>query len=399
MYRFTIGRDQGNDVVLNDPTVSSWHAALVIDDTGRPRIEDLQSKNGTFVNKARISGSTPLKPGDRLEFGRCRWDWEAFLSGGGASGAGRSASRAPSASQAVPAASGSKKAMLMGAGIVLAVFAAFAVFTEPGRRLMAPVFGGDSASLGDGKSGKRKIVYDISCLRDSSASDRMIAMGSDMEDELVKSAEPVPLEDEVKVGDEVLESIKNDYEFLSSGPYVNRVRKIMNKLVPLIDSARGFRYTYYVVNSPDVNAFTAGGKVFVFTGILDFADNDDEIACVLGHEIYHNELGHISKKLRKQIAMKKIFGEQGSMFAQMADALFGQSFNQDEETMCDLHGLDLAVKAGFKGCSIISLWERMARDENPNELEKWFRSHPYGKQRATCIRHHIKTNYDKECTQ
>lgn len=392
MFKFTIGRDTGNDVVISDPTVSSWHAALYINNQGLPEIEDLQSRNGTFVNNQRVTGKKMLKPGDRVVLGKTAWDWEKFLTGAGSGRAVVSENgTAPAAARG-----GMLKAVAGGVAILLVVFGAFGTLTEPGRKLLAPILGRDSSGAAE-KKPARVIKYDISCLRDSSASDRMIGVGSDIEDEIIRNAPPVPLEDEVSVGEEVLESIRNQYTFLSSGPHFDRVKRIMNKLVPNIDSARGFRYTFYVVQSDDINAFTAGGKVFVFTGILDFAKSDDEVACVLGHEIYHNELGHINKKLRKHVAMKKVFGDQAGIFAQMADALFGQAFNQDEETLCDLHGLDLAMKIGYKGCSITQLWERMAKDENPNEMEKWFRSHPYGKQRAACIRHHIKTNYDTDC--
>lgn len=60
-----IGRAAGNDLVIDDQDVSRQHARLTWD--GRQVIvEDLGSSNGTFVNGARISGPTLLRPGDVL---------------------------------------------------------------------------------------------------------------------------------------------------------------------------------------------------------------------------------------------------------------------------------------------------------------------------------------------
>jgi pSer/pThr/pTyr-binding forkhead associated (FHA) protein len=64
----TVGRAQGCAVLLGDPTVSSIHARIAARGEDRV-IEDLDSRNGTFVNKARISAPTPLKAGDRVGIG------------------------------------------------------------------------------------------------------------------------------------------------------------------------------------------------------------------------------------------------------------------------------------------------------------------------------------------
>lgn len=68
--RLTIGRGEENDLILNeDPTVSRQHAAIESLPEGRWRIRDLRSRNGTFVNGLRVSGSMPLGPGDRVKIG------------------------------------------------------------------------------------------------------------------------------------------------------------------------------------------------------------------------------------------------------------------------------------------------------------------------------------------
>ena len=63
-----IGRDPAAAVRLDSPRVSRTHARLVRQ--GRDAsIEDLGSKNGTFVRGARITAPTPLQDGDEVQIG------------------------------------------------------------------------------------------------------------------------------------------------------------------------------------------------------------------------------------------------------------------------------------------------------------------------------------------
>lgn len=64
-----IGREGSDVIVLHSPTVSRRHARLIVDDGG-VTVEDLDSKNGTFVNDARVSSAPlPVSDGDRVRIG------------------------------------------------------------------------------------------------------------------------------------------------------------------------------------------------------------------------------------------------------------------------------------------------------------------------------------------
>jgi DNA-binding winged helix-turn-helix (wHTH) protein len=63
-----LGRDEDADAMLDDPQVSRHHARVVID-PDRVTIEDLESKNGTFVRDVRIDHPVELKDGDEVRLG------------------------------------------------------------------------------------------------------------------------------------------------------------------------------------------------------------------------------------------------------------------------------------------------------------------------------------------
>jgi len=67
-----LGAAEGIDISMQDPTISSRHAAMVVDATsGSVAVEDTGSTNGTFVNDEHIgfNGRRELRDGDRLRFG------------------------------------------------------------------------------------------------------------------------------------------------------------------------------------------------------------------------------------------------------------------------------------------------------------------------------------------
>lgn len=66
-----IGREEDADVMINSPDVSRRHAAVTIGPSGN-HIEDLGSKNGTFVGTKRLNAPASLVGGEEIFLGRCR---------------------------------------------------------------------------------------------------------------------------------------------------------------------------------------------------------------------------------------------------------------------------------------------------------------------------------------
>jgi hypothetical protein len=64
-----VGRNEGNDIVLNDPTVSGQHALLVPAPGKGHVVHDLTSANGTWVNGQRVTAQQLLVHGDVVLLG------------------------------------------------------------------------------------------------------------------------------------------------------------------------------------------------------------------------------------------------------------------------------------------------------------------------------------------
>ncbi len=77
--RITIGRAPDNSLQIDDPSVSSRHAQLLLID-GRYQLKDLDSTNGTRVNSEAVT-DTFLRVGDRLRFGKVEARFESDATG------------------------------------------------------------------------------------------------------------------------------------------------------------------------------------------------------------------------------------------------------------------------------------------------------------------------------
>ena len=65
----TVGRSRFSDVLLDFPTVSRSHIALLRDDKGNWRLQPLQTKNGTRINGKKVTHTLPVKTGDIIDLG------------------------------------------------------------------------------------------------------------------------------------------------------------------------------------------------------------------------------------------------------------------------------------------------------------------------------------------
>lgn len=139
-------------------------------------------------------------------------------------------------------------------------------------------------------------------------------------------------------------------------------------------------YPANVTEDDAVNAYADGSKVFVTTGMIRFAETDDELALVVGHEIAHNALGHIAKKRGNAFlgalvdaAVQVGTGiNTGGTFSDAAAMTFSQEF----ESEADYEGLYMAARAGYDISNSAKFWRRMAA-EHPGSIKRNFMaSHP-----------------------
>ena len=235
--------------------------------------------------------------------------------------------------------------------------------------------------------------------------DEMIDLGTSLEEtgvnifgEFLGKPANVSRQEEINVGNESLRDAQKKYKFITSGEKINNLNTIMQKLTSKVQKPQGYSFQIYLIQTDIVNAWTAGGKIFFTTAMYDFCANSDEIACILGHEIAHNLLGHINYRLKK-MKIAGQFGEVGQI-AGVLGMLATTSFGQGDEAHSDLLGIDIAKAAGYRPCTAVSLWERMSEKAGSYDaFSNFLSSHPHPEKRAECITNHISSKYSVKCVE
>jgi predicted Zn-dependent protease len=117
---------------------------------------------------------------------------------------------------------------------------------------------------------------------------------------LAACAGSIGLEEEAQLGAEYAAEIRGQVRLIQDPVAVEALNRMGRGLASRADSS-GRRYTFYLVDSPEVNAFAIpGGHVFVNRGLIEHADVVSEMAGVLGHEIAHVTERHGLEQLEKQ---------------------------------------------------------------------------------------------------
>ncbi len=244
---------------------------------------------------------------------------------------------------------------------------------------------------------RNNIVYDFSCLDTDAASGSTSLFGDMEKDMLNMFGNEVSIDEEIELGEAALKESETNFTFIKKGEKLKKIENILSKLNDAILNPRGFDYKIYLLDTTLLNAFTVGGKIFFTTGMFDFCLNDNEIACIIGHEISHNELGHITDQIKRAKTANSFLGEAMGGITALIGNVLTTPFNQKNEAHCDLLGIDLAHAAGYEMCDNVKLWERMSLKEDQENIMGIFSSHPYSIKRSDCSKRHIESNYNLKC--
>lgn len=155
-----------------------------------------------------------------------------------------------------------------------------------------------------------------------------------------------------------------------------------------------------VIDAPDVNAFVLpGGKIAVFSGILTVAENQHQLAAVIGHEVAHVTAQHANERASRasvagvgiDIAAILLGGgyshqTQAAQQTLSTGAVLGimNPFSRKQETEADVVGLEYMAKAGFDPRESVTLWKNMG-EKNETNIPEFMSTHPSGETRIESL--------------
>ncbi len=189
-------------------------------------------------------------------------------------------------------------------------------------------------------------------------------------------------------------------------------RKIQNAAESFLENnghshrIEGFAWEFKTVESEVLNAWCMpGGKVCFYTGLIDLADNDDQIAAVMGHEVAHAIAKHGNERMSQQMALNGIMklsgvGQQDSTETKTVfDYVFSGSatlgmlkFSRVHETESDKLGLVFMKLAGYDASESIAFWNKMS--EQGGFVPQILSTHPSDETRVNDLQVFIDTELD-----
>ena len=179
-----------------------------------------------------------------------------------------------------------------------------------------------------------------------------------------------------QMGDQSFEQIKTQEKISKDKATVAYVDCVANRVTKVLPN-KSIKWDVVVFESEQVNAFALpGGHIGVYTGLLNVAENEDQLATVIGHEVAHVLANHSNE----QVSRAQMTG----LGMQLADAALGAGgvsnkdlymaalglgtqvgfilpYGREQESEADIMGVELMARAGFDPSQSMRLWQNMAK--------------------------------------
>ena len=171
----------------------------------------------------------------------------------------------------------------------------------------------------------------------------------------------------------------------------------------LNDPTLNFQWEYILIENKKMkNAWCMpGGKIAVYTGILDITKNKDGLAAVMGHEIAHAVAKHSIERASRGVLLKtgtsliniatrgklsEINRATGMDTVGLLSSIgIMNPFNRKQETEADYLGMIFASLSGYDIRETIKVWERMKESNKGKEPPEFMSTHPSSSNRINSI--------------
>ncbi len=209
---------------------------------------------------------------------------------------------------------------------------------------------------------------------------------------------------------EVEESAIKEYDEPEVKKYIQR----LGEYLVANSTNKGKKFRFVVLSRSEVNAMNVGGgQVYINVGLLQSVESEDELAGVLAHEIGHDEFGHASKTVTRQLfwmmgvrkvnsktETAKVLEELLEKYRQKPGAAIAEAvsgIHRMDELEADRAGFYITYRAGYNPYAINSFLKKMEREFRKEAQESGetstaervfdllFGAHPPSAQRTTAL--------------
>ena len=215
---------------------------------------------------------------------------------------------------------------------------------------------------------------------------------------------------EIKIGQSVAQQIEKIYKVSTNSDLQARLKTIGGKIASVSDR-KELLYYFNVIEAreekdkkdidEEANAMALpGGYIYCFKGLFTAANpTDDELACVLAHELGHIVAKHSLKKLQGSMGymLLRIIASQipstpgmtGGLDAAFYELMIG--YTREDELLADRLGVRYAKLAGYDPHGMITFLEKLQaiNRKKPIRPFSYGRTHPYAADRIRVVKEEL----------
>ncbi len=202
----------------------------------------------------------------------------------------------------------------------------------------------------------------------------------------------IPEQQATEQGDAAYKEILGKSKLSKDPKYVDQVRRVGQRIAQSANKP-DYQWEFNVIDEPKtINAWALpGGKVAVYTGLLNLNLSDAELGAVMGHEVGHAIAQHsrerMSQALLQQVGLVALgaTGKVSDNELQVANTLasvgIALPFSRKQESEADMIGLDLMSKGGYDPHAAVSLWQKMSASAGGGKTPEFLSTHPSDERR------------------
>lgn len=196
---------------------------------------------------------------------------------------------------------------------------------------------------------------------------------------------------EVELGRRINDQLASqEFRLVSDANIRNYVNEIGQRLAPF-SSRPNIPYVFQVVESDQVNAFaTMGGYVYVTTGLMETADNEAELASVIGHEIGHIAGRHAVEQMREAAIASGLVSAAGldrnSAVNLGVELAIRRPHSRQAEFEADQLGLATLTRTGYAPGAMVDFMQKLT---GRGSIPTFLNTHPATNDRITALQRAI----------
>ena len=208
---------------------------------------------------------------------------------------------------------------------------------------------------------------------------------------------------DIELGRESAQQVEREMPLVHNTRAEAYISALGKRLASFAPGNEGYPFQFKIINDKNINAFALpGGFVYVNRGAIESADNEAQLAGVIGHETGHVVLRHgtnqVSKSYLAQAPLAilgSVFGSNslGGIVARLGGNLAITSlmlkYSRTDESQADLIGTQILYDAGYDPNAMVEFFEKIEQESKGSSVE-FFSDHPKPENRISNVQKEIQ---------